>query len=147
MSIKHLKAVIWLSIMNLPMRGQWRNTFAKWGGAKLVGKHHFIGSNVVFDTVYPENITIGDHVHITSGVVLLTHFLDTSKSGINWKAGRITISEGAFIGTNSIICGKDIHIGEHAIVGAGSVVTKDIPANEIWAGNPATFIKKRPIIG
>lgn len=33
--------------------------------------------------------------------------------------------------------------GENAIVGAGSIVTKDIPANEVWAGNPARFIRKR----
>lgn len=38
---------------------------------------------------------------------------------------------------------KPVKIGEHAIIGAGSVVTKDVPANEVWAGNPARFIKKR----
>lgn len=38
---------------------------------------------------------------------------------------------------------KPVTIGEDAIVGAGSVVTKDIPAGEVWAGNPARFIRKR----
>ena len=38
---------------------------------------------------------------------------------------------------------KPVTIGEGAIVGAGSIVTKDIPANEVWAGNPARFIRKR----
>ncbi|MCS2442595.1 hypothetical protein NXX09_20705 [Bacteroides uniformis] len=38
---------------------------------------------------------------------------------------------------------KPVTIGERAIIGAGSVVTKDIPANEVWAGNPAKFIRKR----
>ena len=38
---------------------------------------------------------------------------------------------------------KPVTIGENAIIGAGSVVTKDIPANEVWAGNPARFIRKR----
>ena len=145
MNVKHLKAVFWLSVMQLPMSGLWRDVFAKLGGINVSGKHHVIGSKVVFDTVYPENIAIDDHVHIASGVVLLTHFLDTSKPGIKWKTGYITIGEHAFIGTNTSICGKDIHIGNHSIVGAGSVVTKDIPANEIWAGNPARFIKKRTI--
>lgn len=41
---------------------------------------------------------------------------------------------------NSVIIG-DVHIGDNATIGAGSVVTKDIPANEVWAGNPAHFIK------
>lgn len=41
-----------------------------------------------------------------------------------------------------VICNA-VRIGENAIVGAGSVVTKDIPDNEIWAGNPARFIRKR----
>jgi acetyltransferase-like isoleucine patch superfamily enzyme len=43
---------------------------------------------------------------------------------------------------NTMIC-KPVTIGEGAIVGAMSVVTKDIPTNEVWAGNPARFIKKR----
>ena len=38
---------------------------------------------------------------------------------------------------------KPVTIGERAIIGAGSVMTKDIPANEVWAGNPAKFIRKR----
>lgn len=145
MNINHLKAVFWFNVMQLPMSGQRRGVFAKLGGVKMAGKHHFIGRNVVFDTVYPENISIGDHVHITSGVVLLTHFLDTSRPGIYWKAGHITIGEGAFIGTNTIIS-KSVRIGNRSIIGAGSVVTKDVPDDEIWAGNPARFIKKRAII-
>ena len=46
-----------------------------------------------------------------------------------------------FIGGGSIIL-KGVTIGERAVVGAGTVVTKDIPAGEIWAGNPARFIRK-----
>ena len=38
---------------------------------------------------------------------------------------------------------KPVTIGEGAIVGAGAIVTKDIPSNEVWAGNPARFIRKR----
>ena len=52
------------------------------------------------------------------------------------------IEVGASIGSSvTILCG--LTIGEGAIVGAGSVVTKDIPTREIWAGNPAKFIKHR----
>lgn len=53
----------------------------------------------------------------------------------------ITIKDNAFVGANCFVC-KGVTIGENSIVGACSVVTKSIPANEIWAGNPARFIKK-----
>lgn len=40
---------------------------------------------------------------------------------------------------------KPVTIGKNSIVGAGSIVTKDIPDNEVWAGNPARFIRKREL--
>ena len=141
MTLKHIKSVIAFHLMQLPMSGRHRKLFARWGGVRVKGKC-FIGQGVTFDTVYPENITIGNGVHITSGCTLLTHYLDTQSNDIDWLSGKIVIGDRAFIGTNTIIA-KPCHIGHHAIVGAGSVVTKDIPANEIWAGNPARFIKKR----
>lgn len=62
------------------------------------------------------------------------------KSDLDIKSAPIIIREGAFIGACSIIL-KGVTIGCHAVVGAGSVVTKDVPADEIWAGNPAMFIR------
>lgn len=53
----------------------------------------------------------------------------------------VIIEDNAFIGARSIIL-KGVTIGANSIIGAGSVVTKSIPANEIWAGNPAKFIRK-----
>lgn len=57
------------------------------------------------------------------------------------KSAPIHICDGAFIGAHCIIL-KGVTIGEKSIVGAGSVVTKSIPPGEIWAGNPARFLKK-----
>ena len=57
------------------------------------------------------------------------------------KQSPVIIKKGAFIGGHSIIL-KGVEIGEYAVVGAGSVVTKNIPDNEVWGGNPAKFIKK-----
>lgn len=57
------------------------------------------------------------------------------------KKKRVKIGNNVFIGAHSIIL-KGVTIGNEAIVGAGSVVTKDIPPGEIWAGNPAKFIRK-----
>ena len=127
----------------LPMPPRMRVRLTKWGGVQLADlKHTFIGNHVHFDTLYPESIHIGNHVHITAGVSILTHSLDTTKSGIHWKKTYVTIEDDCFIGTNTIIC-NNVTIGRHSIVGAGSVVTKNIPDNEIWAGNPARFIKIR----
>lgn len=57
------------------------------------------------------------------------------------KSVPIVIGDDVFVGANSIIL-KGVTIGDRAIIGAGSVVSKDIPADEIWAGNPAKFIRK-----
>lgn len=143
MKFKHLKSCIAFALMKFPMKGQWRIAFAKLGGVNFASKRVFIGNGVQFDTLYPENITIGDRVHITTGCILLTHYLDTRFDGVHWERGTIEIGERSFIGTRTIICGKRVKIGRNCIVGAGSVVTKDIPDNEIWGGNPARFLKRR----
>lgn len=60
---------------------------------------------------------------------------------MNRVSAPVIIEDNAFIGARSIIL-KGVTIGMNSVVGAGSVVTKSIPANEIWAGNPAKFIRK-----
>lgn len=143
-SIKRIKNIVCLTLVaTMPMPKSMRVRMTRLGGVIVNDlKRTFIGNNVHFDTLYPEQITIGNHVHITAGVTILTHSLDTTKSGINWVKTSVTIEDDCFIGTNSIIC-NEVTIGKNSIVGAGSIVTKSIPPNEIWAGNPAKFIKKR----
>lgn len=63
------------------------------------------------------------------------------KKDYNLKSEPVYIKKGTFIGAHSIIL-KGVTIGEKSVIGAGSVVTKSVPDNEIWAGNPAKFIKK-----
>lgn len=98
----------------------------------------------MFDTTHPEMITIESGVRITMKSIILTHFID-AKSG-KYTNGHVHIKENAFLGANTIIT-KPVIIGKNAVIGAGSVVTKDIPDNEVWAGNPARFIRIRNIDG
>lgn len=101
-----------------------------------------IYSGVLIDTVAPDRVYIGNNVAITAGVKILTHYIDASKCGRIFRFGNVRIEDDVFIGVNAIIC-NSVTIGKGSIVGAGSVVTKDIPPYEVWAGNPARFIKKR----
>ena len=111
-----------------------------------------IGNNVGISQtalIAHADITIGDNVKIGGGTCVYTsdfHSLNkdlrrTGEDLKNRKSAPITIENDAFIGARCIIL-KGVTIGENSIVGAGSVVTKSIPANEIWAGNPAKFIRK-----
>lgn len=114
-----------------------------WGGVNVGTKCDFIGKDVNFDTVAPEKIYIGDGCVITTGTIILTHYLNT-QTGV-WYTGDVKIGDNVFIGARTVIT-KPVTIGGNAVVGAGSIVTKDIPANEIWAGNPARFIRKRELL-
>lgn len=145
MKLKRLWCKFLLTIAHLPFKSRGvRAHIVKWAGVNIVNPSStFIGSNVGFDSLYPEDITIEEKVVITTGCEILSHFLDTqAKQFPVFKSGKVHIKKGAYLGAHSIIC-KPVIIGEGAVVGAGSIVTKDIPDNEIWAGNPARFIKKR----
>ena len=103
-------------------------------------KKTFIGEDVIFDTNYPEDIVIEEGVRLTVGVRIVTHFMNP-KTG-SYDRGQVQVGKGADIGMGTMVV-KPVTIGEGAIVGAGAIVTKDIPSNEVWAGNPARFIRKR----
>ncbi|MDE6023061.1 MAG: acyltransferase, partial [Muribaculaceae bacterium] len=99
----------------------------------------FIGSNVQFDRMYPNLISIGNECIITSGTRIISHYFNPKER--RFYIGRVNIGEKVFIGMNSLIV-NSINIGDNAVIGAGSIVTHDIPSGEIWAGNPARFIRK-----
>jgi acetyltransferase-like isoleucine patch superfamily enzyme len=94
-----------------------------------------------------EGVTIEDHVFIGHGVTFVNDSYPraTSPSGElqtekDWKVETTTVRRGASIGSGATIL-ANVVIGEHAIVGAGSVVTRDAPPHAIVAGNPATILR------
>lgn len=131
---------MWL-LKVLPLRGQYRYKLIKMAGVKVLGPC-WIYRNVYFDSVAPELVTIERGAVITQGTTILTHFLDPNSKGRHFRLGKVHIEEDAFIGVNTIIC-NSVTMGKGAVIGAGSVVTKDIPAYQVWAGNPACYIKDR----
>lgn len=134
-------AINWICNITIPQ--SIRAKVLKWAGLKIKEPGTlFVGYGTIFDTVNPGGIIIDESVVITTGVTILTHYLDTTKSGLEFRFGEVHICKGVFIGANVTIC-NDVTIGENSIIGAGSIITKDIPSGEIWAGNPARFIKKR----
>lgn len=101
-----------------------------------IGKRCFIGSGIEFDGMRPDLIEIGSSVCITSSCKILTHYLCPGKPYM--KLGKVKIEDGAFIGIGTMIV-RPVTICERSIIGAGSIVTTDIPAAQIWAGNPARY--------
>lgn len=96
-----------------------------------------------------KSITIGNNVKIGGGTCIYDtdfHALDhnlraNAKSDFSNKVKRpVIIGNNVFIGAHSIIL-KGVTIGVNSIIGAGSVLTKSVPPNQIWAGNPAKFIR------
>ena len=106
-----------------------------------IGKNVDIFSQYPFDANYPGLITVGDYVTIAANVKILAH--DASMGYVNHgacKIGILEIGNHVFIGANSTIL-PNTRVGDYAIIGAGSVVTGDVPAGTVYAGNPARFIK------
>ena len=105
-----------------------------------VGENSWIGEGVCFDNV--AQIDVGANVSISQAVYLCTGNHDWSDPGFRLVLGPIVIKSGAWLCLRSTIC-PGVTIGERAVVCAGSVVTRDIPAEEVHAGNPARFIRLR----
>lgn len=145
MKLSRLRKLIFIHIAGLPMPSRgWHPTVYKIGGVQVLNpKKTFIGEGVKLDTNYPEDIIIEEGVTLTTRCIIVTHFVEIDNNEYrHYTRGKVIIKKKAYIGANTVIC-KPVTIGEGAVVGASSVVTKDIPPYEIWAGNPARFIRKR----
>ncbi len=123
---------------------------SKIGAFVEIQKNAKIGQNVKVSshTFICEGVTIEDNVFVGHNVSFINdkYPLSTTENGglqteADWKVVPTLVKKGASIGTSTtILCG--ITIGENAVVGAGSVVTKDIPPNVVAAGVPARILRK-----
>lgn len=118
----------------------------KMDGIKIGKGTYFFGiASTVIDTQRPCLLEIGEYCKITAGVKILTH--DYSRSVLRRKYGDVigeakktTIKNNVFIGMNSIIL-PGACIGNNVIIGAGSIVSGNIPDDVVIAGNPAKIIR------
>jgi acetyltransferase-like isoleucine patch superfamily enzyme len=108
-----------------------------------IGKQCKISSH----TFICEGVTIEDNVFVGHGVTFINDSYPRAitaagqlQTEADWKVERTLVKRGASIGSGATIL-SSVSIGENAIVGAGSVVTKDVPPNVIVAGNPAKVLR------
>ncbi|MFX0117028.1 MAG: acyltransferase, partial [Candidatus Hodarchaeota archaeon] len=111
-----------------------------------IGRHVYIGPNVQIDFLYPNMVTIGDYVSIGMNSMIFAHSNPTCSAYIKKyhyprSVAPVRICRGAWIPPGSVIL-AGVTIGENAILGAGSVVTHDIPSYSLAIGAPAKVIRK-----
>jgi len=117
-------------------------TIHRWRGM-TIGKDVYIDSSVYLDSLYPELITVEEGARLTAHAVLICHFSAGQKMKerfVPMQKKPITIKKHAFVGSNATIL-PGVTINEFAIVGAGSVVTKDVSPYTVVIGNPARPIR------
>lgn len=109
-------------------------------------KSTFIGENVSIDGIYPENVRVGKRCIITSGTKILTHFLDTEKLSdspnhyFRFYKGKVVIEQDVFIGLNVVIA-SPLRIGKGSIIGANTVLTKDVEPGSVMVSASAKCLK------
>lgn len=160
----HLWRIVWLFCYRITPKhffNKWRLSLLKLFGAKISGVPFVYPSSKVFapwnlsmgnksclgpysevynlgPVVLHERVTISQYCYICNG----TH--DLSRSNLPLMIGLIELEKNVFVGAKALIL-PGISIGEYAVIGAGSVVVKDVEPWTVVGGNPAKFIKKRII--
>lgn len=116
--------------------------YCDYGDGIRIGARTFINFNCTMLDGAP--ISVGDECLIASGVQLLTatHPVDPSARRAAWEqALPVTIEDGVWLGAGALVC-PGVSIGENTIVGAGSVVTRSLPAGVVAYGNPARVARE-----
>lgn len=116
-------------------------SLVSFGNGTEIGEHSTISSNN--SIVFGNNVLTGPHIFIADhNHAYENPLLPVSKQGVKCNTtDEVVIGDGSWLGTNVVIVGN-VHIGKHCVIGANSVVTKDIPDYSVAAGIPAKVIKK-----
>ena len=143
--LKFVKSWIYHSLAYSAPLPSWSIKFQKSRGVKIGENCHF-SPYVLIDLLHPELITIEDNVTISSNTMIFAHINPTAneflkRNGYPRTIKPVLIKKGAVISVGCIII-AGVTVGENSIVGAGSVVTQDIPDYCVAVGNPARVIKK-----
>ncbi|WP_324672901.1 WcaF family extracellular polysaccharide biosynthesis acetyltransferase [Hymenobacter sp. GOD-10R] len=118
---------------NVRIKNPWRLT---------IGDNCWIGESVWIDNL--EDVTIGSNVSISQGAMLLTGNHDYTAVSFPYRLGKIKLADGVWVGAHAVVC-PGIVCESHSILTVNSVATKNLEAWGIYAGNPATYIRKRVI--
>jgi maltose O-acetyltransferase len=105
----------------------------------VVGKNFIMLDEVIIDHSHTWHIEIGDDVTLAPRVHILAHDASTKKHLNHTRIGKVKIGSRVFVGASAIIL-PGVTIGDDVVIGAGSVVTHDVPGGQVVAGNPAKFI-------
>lgn len=120
----------------IPLKNWMYRTFLR----MKVGDHTAVALMVMMDLMFPEKITIGKNSIIGYNTTILTHeyLID------EYRLGEVIIGDEVMIGANSLIL-PGVTIGNRAVVAAGCVVHKDVPAGAFVGGNPMRIIERNPL--
>ena len=122
----------------------WRTMLHRWKGIKI-GKGVYIGHEVIFDRIFPDQIEIGDHSSIGDRTIITAHANIPSASPLRSiyprMIKRTVVGNGVWIMPNVTII-PGVIIGDESVIATGSVVTKDVPPRTLVGGVPAIVIKK-----
>ena len=126
-----------------PIR-EFRLICARMRGVRI-GEGSYIGSQILFDKVYADQIEIGKNTSIGDRCIITAHMNIPSKTRLKKvyprKVKPVRIGDGVWICPAAIIL-PGVVIGDESVIGTGAVVTKDVPPRSVVGGNPAKIIKK-----
>lgn len=118
--------------------------YFNYGYQTAIGTKSFVNTGAVILDV--GRVSIGSYVQIGPNVQLLTplHPMNAAERRAGWETQKpVTIADGAWLGGGVMVC-AGVTIGEDAVIGAGAVVTRDVPARVFAAGNPCRVVRELP---